>query len=86
MLCTGIYLGRTPPARIVATDHGVQTLATVVTTPGMDGWAAFYVVLPDSVPGPPPAAPQTQASPTGVEFTAYDAAGNPLVESPPWAF
>ncbi|GGV11882.1 hypothetical protein GCM10010495_26820 [Kitasatospora herbaricolor] len=78
-LCTGIYLGRTPPARIVAIDHGVQTLATIVTTPGMDGWAAYYVVLPNSVPEPPPATPLPLASRTGLEFAAYDADGRLLV-------
>lgn len=86
MLCTGIYLGQTPPARIVVTDHGVQNLATIVTTPGMDGWVAYYVVLPNSVPGTPPATPLPQASRTGLALTAYDAGGNLLAGTPPAAF
>ncbi|MFC8452680.1 hypothetical protein [Kitasatospora sp. NPDC057223] len=75
-LFTGIYLGRTPPARIVATDRGVETLATIVTTPGMDGWVAYYFVLPDSQPGTAPPTPQSR--PSTIAFTAYDAEGRLL--------
>ncbi|MFB7475362.1 hypothetical protein [Kitasatospora sp. NPDC056184] len=48
---TGMYLGPAP-ARIVVELKGTQAVATLVTTAGMNGWTAYYAVLPDAVSDP----------------------------------
>ncbi|MFI6844588.1 hypothetical protein ACIBJD_07980 [Kitasatospora sp. NPDC050467] len=71
---TGLYLGPVP-ARVVAFMGGKPTVATVVTTTGMEGWRAYYVVLP----GAPALADGRPSSPA---VAAYDAEGRLLAELP----
>ncbi|MBD0689326.1 hypothetical protein [Streptomyces sp. CBMA123] len=71
----GMYLGPTP-ARIVAFQNGTPYLATVVTTEGMKGWVAYYVLVP-------PVDPNDPASKAGsFVVAAYDADGKLLAENP----
>ncbi|MET8704241.1 hypothetical protein ABZW10_36125 [Kitasatospora sp. NPDC004723] len=46
---TGMYLGPVAPARIVVELKGTQVTATLVTTPGMKSWTAYYAVVPGVV-------------------------------------
>ncbi|MET8541412.1 hypothetical protein ABZW03_12275 [Kitasatospora sp. NPDC004799] len=41
----GFYRGSTP-ATVMVFEGGRATVATLLVTPGMDDWAAYYVVLP----------------------------------------
>ncbi|MBP0455020.1 hypothetical protein J5Y04_36700 [Kitasatospora sp. RG8] len=73
-LLASFYLGP-QPARIVAFVGGKPTVATLVTTPGMKDWTAYYVVLPGmpELPG---------GRPTSPALAAYDAEGRLLAELP----
>ncbi|MGW4895084.1 hypothetical protein ACWEQL_22850 [Kitasatospora sp. NPDC004240] len=73
IVATGFYLGPTP-ARITAYRDGTPTTATLVTTTGMNGWTAYYVVLPGVGDGP-----GTGNTPA---IVAYDAEGRELAELP----
>ncbi|MFB8240750.1 hypothetical protein ACFC58_29865 [Kitasatospora purpeofusca] len=62
---TGLYLGPAP-ARITVELRGVQVLATLVTTTRMNGWTAYYAVVPgaarsSSGPNGPDASPSVAA-------------------------
>ncbi|MFB8056270.1 hypothetical protein ACFC6U_09005 [Kitasatospora purpeofusca] len=62
---TGLYLGPAP-ARIMVELHGVQVVATLVTTTEMNGWTAYYAVVPgaarsSSGPNGPDASPSVAA-------------------------
>ncbi|MFI9329728.1 hypothetical protein ACIGZJ_19560 [Kitasatospora sp. NPDC052868] len=74
VVLASLYLGPAP-ARIVAFQNGTSTVATLVTTAGMQGWTAYYVVLP----GEPTAAQGRFATPA---VAAYDAEGKLLAELP----
>ncbi|MFJ4190179.1 hypothetical protein [Kitasatospora sp. NPDC089509] len=68
---SGMYLGPMP-ARVVAFRNGRPTVATLVTTAGMKGWAAYYVELP----------PMDPAQVDSFVMAAYDAQGKLLAENP----
>ncbi|TYC73449.1 hypothetical protein [Streptomyces sp. CB01881] len=73
-LVASFYLGP-QPARIVAFVGGKPTVATLVTTPGMKDWTAFYAVLPGM--------PWLQdGRPSSPALAAYDAEGRLLAELP----
>lgn len=71
-----MYLGPAP-AKIVKFVAGVPVPATLVVTPGMEGWTAFYFTGPSSIPRKLPGAPQVPTDPIGV----YDAQGRLLASS-----
>ncbi|WP_199523307.1 hypothetical protein, partial [Kitasatospora sp. MBT66] len=62
---TGLYLGPTP-ARILVELNGVQVVADLVATTEMNGWTAYYAVVPgaarsSSGPNGPDASPSVAA-------------------------
>ncbi|MEK2488540.1 hypothetical protein WN990_03170 [Kitasatospora purpeofusca] len=83
---TGLYLGPAP-ARIMVELKGVQALATLVTTTEMNGWTAYYAVVP--------AVTRSASGPNGPEgspsVAAWAADGTRLADlidprrSDPWA-
>ncbi len=76
LLITGAYTGPTVPSRIVVTEHGHETVATIVTAAGMTGWTAYYAVVPFGSGGDP-------GAPLESAIVAYDAAGGVLARSAP---
>ncbi len=83
---TGLYLGPAP-ARIMVELNGVQVVATLVTTTEMNGWTAYYAVVPGVT--------RSSSGPNGPEgspsVAAWAADGTRLADlidprrSDPWA-
>ncbi|MFC5665313.1 hypothetical protein ACFP3U_20310 [Kitasatospora misakiensis] len=64
---TGLYLGPTP-AGITVELGGTEVGATLVTTAGMQGWTAYYAVLPANVR--PPASEGPGSRPVAAAWAA----------------
>ncbi|MFE7637794.1 hypothetical protein ACFU7Z_27505 [Kitasatospora sp. NPDC057518] len=77
-IVASFYLGPVAPARIVAFTGGRATVATLVSTVGMQRWIGYYVVLPP-LPEADPAAHRRPVSPA---IAAYDSEGRLLAELP----
>ncbi|MFE7594847.1 hypothetical protein ACFU6K_36135 [Kitasatospora sp. NPDC057512] len=77
-IIASFYLGPVAPARIIAFTGGKATVATLVSTLGMQRWIGYYVVLPPL----PEADPAAHGRPVRPAIAAYDSEGRLLAELP----
>jgi hypothetical protein len=81
MVPNGTFQGPATPSLIDAVFEGRHYTATIVETPGMRNWVAYYV----EIPAPTHPIVISKDHPIGIEITvtAYDAAGHMLTRIPP---